>query len=427
MQGEQDRIKLNQPLREAQVCRQPEMIHYRRGSLTSERCLSRQWSKCSLCSIDSSDDEELLPMPGRESHTSDIDQFLIYIQRVKIQPRFETCTPFCEQFWIFMKEVLEKAKSVGYCELPDSDKTDQKGPEENEAFIAKIQNTAIINPINPHLIAEDSGISLDEVLTELIYATIVGCVTMEWGPSCERTSGCCAHQKRNSRKSQVQTVFCNGCRYTNAIEVLQKIKVVFRLNPDVFYVLAENYHGIIPSEAKDMTYMYTIVPATFTGSGFRYSIGCGGDDMIRPSLPAGCYRMHCPVTLTDNFLEVERDATDDDEACVLPVHVSDLLYYKGGKQRNVLKVEHGKIHMDIFTDTQSFFVCWILPNVDDEGLTMLIQQENPPFTSAYRVMENPTYQSILENTEIELEHFNEAVHKMKLESDLIGSVSDQLE
>lgn len=58
---------------------------------------------------------------------------------------------------------------------------------------------------------------------------------------------------------------------------------------------------------------------------------------------------------------------------------------------------------------------------------MLIQQENPPFTSAYRVMENPTYQSILENTETELEHFNEAVHKMKLESDLIGSVSDQLE
>lgn len=400
--------------------RQPELIHYRRGNLTPER--SRQWSKCSLCSIDD-DEEQLLPIPGRESHSSDMDQFLIYVQRVKLQPRFEGCTPFSAPFWIFMKKVLEGAEPVGYCELPDSDETDQKGPEDNDAFIAKVQNTACINPINPELIADQSSVPLDEVLTELLYATLVGLVTMKWGPSCEsQLSGCCAcpprqKRKKNSRRPNVPIVYCNGCTYKNAIQVLQKIRVVFRLNPDVFYVLAEEYFAILPPSTKDITLLYVIVPATFTGSGFRYSIGCGGDDMIRPNLPAGRYRMHCPVTLTNSYLEVERDATDDDEACVLPVHVSDLLYYKGGSQRKVLQVEHGMIHMDIFTDTQSFFVCWLLRDVDDEALAAMMLEAREPSTSAHRLMDNATYQSIFEGTETEVEHFNGAVRKMKLDGD----------
>ena len=227
-----------------------------------------------------------------------------------------------------MKNVLEKAQSVGYCELPDADESDQKGPEENEAFIAKIQNTACINPINPQAIVDQTGISLDEVLVELLYAAIVGLVTMEWTPSCVSTSSgrlTCYHKQRlRSRKAQVPIEFCSGCRYKNAIEVLRKINVVFHLNSDVFYVLAVNFHATLPPETINKTYMYVVVPATFTGSGFRFSIGCGGDDMIRPNLPAGRYRMHCPVTLTNNYLEVERDTTDDDDECVLDVHVSDL-------------------------------------------------------------------------------------------------------
>ena len=419
MQGEVERSRSNRAIREASDKRQPELIHFRRGNITPERCLSRQWSKCSLCSIDSCDEEELLPIPGQESHTSDMNQFLIYVQRVKLQPRFETCTPFCTTFWIFMKNVLEKAQSVGYCELPDADESDQKGPEENEAFIAKIQNTACINPINPQAIVDQTGISLDEVLVELLYAAIVGLVTMEWTPSCVSTSSgrlTCYHKQRlRSRKAQVPIEFCSGCRYKNAIEVLRKINVVFHLNSDVFYVLAVNFHATLPPETINKTYMYVVVPATFTGSGFRFSIGCGGDDMIRPNLPAGRYRMHCPVTLTNNYLEVERDTTDDDDECVLDVHVSDLFHYKGGKQRKVLKVKHGMIHMDIFTDTQPFFVCWILPDMDDESMAKVMQVEQPNFISAQRLMENPTYQSIFEYTEIEVDHFNEAVRKMKLD------------
>ena len=80
--------------------------------------------------------------------------------------------------------------------------------------------------------------------------------------------------------------------------------------------------------------------------------------MFRPALKAGKYRMHCPVALTENYLVVERDATEQDEPVVLPVHVSDLVYHEGARHKT-LRVPHGKVHLDIFTDTQSFFVCWI--------------------------------------------------------------------
>jgi hypothetical protein len=47
-----------------------------------------------------------------------------------------------------------------------------------------------------------------------------------------------------------------------------------------------------PSEQSIAANMaFAMVPATFSGSGFRYSFGCGGEKELRPVLPAGKYRM----------------------------------------------------------------------------------------------------------------------------------------
>jgi hypothetical protein len=45
------------------------------------------WEGCSLCSGTATDDDldndDLVPIPGRESHTSDIDQYLLYVAELK--------------------------------------------------------------------------------------------------------------------------------------------------------------------------------------------------------------------------------------------------------------------------------------------------------------------------------------------------------
>jgi hypothetical protein len=60
---------------------------------------------------------------------------------------------------------------------------------------------------------------------------------------------------------------------------------------DVFYAMAEGI-ACQPSEAsKAANKLFAPVPATFSGSGFRFSLGCGGDKQIGPLLGKGRYRM----------------------------------------------------------------------------------------------------------------------------------------
>ena len=59
-------------------------------------------------------------------------------------------------------------------------------------------------------------------------------------------------------------------------------------------------------------------------------------------LEPGRYRMHCPVAKTDNYLVVERDASDKDKAVKLNVKVSDLVFNhtKGNKKVELQTIQH---------------------------------------------------------------------------------------
>jgi len=400
--------------------RQPDtamMVEKREKIGPRRSLLSRQWSNCSLCSIDSLDLEETLPIPGRESHTSDMDAFCWHVHRLQALGRLEGDPSINVKFWRFIRIVLEGAHEVGYSGFTDTEEVATKGPKDNSAFANKIRNTSIINPIHPAVIAKEADVPLDDVLTELVYATRSGMVTMRWAPGCERYGRFVCYNRKQSR-IQPKKYYCNGCKYTNAIDCLRKIKVAFVLNLEVFYVLAENFEFKAMKKAMKEDEMFAIVPATFTGSGFRYSLGCGGDQMLRPALAAGKYRMHCPIAMADSCLVVERDATEDDEPHVLAVHVSDIVYRGGADQVKMLTVPHGKIHMDIYTDTQSFFVCWMKKDNNDQDVFPVPSEEDRPrLLSAQELMANVTYQQVFENSEFESEHFNSAVKRMVLEPD----------
>lgn len=234
-------------------------------------------------------DDSRLPLPGRESHTCDLDQFDFYLNKIRASKRHKCETPFDEVLWRFIRSQLENAKPVGYEELSDSTAVVAKGPQDNAAFMKKMVATGILNPIHPNLIADQTSIPLEQVLTELLYATKSGMMSLKLAPDCKRCgSMVCVLDKFGKLP---KGAYCEGCRYYNLLDSTSKIKVIFLLNNDVFYVLAENF-ACQPSKASlAATKVFAMVPATFSGSGFRYSIGCGGDKMIAPALRAGRYRM----------------------------------------------------------------------------------------------------------------------------------------
>lgn len=178
-----------------------------------------------------------------------------------------------------------------------------------------------------------------------------------------------------------------------------KIKVMFLLNSDVLYVLAENYACTPSAESMSHTSVFAAVPANSTGSGYSYSIGTGEDTEIAPALEPGRYRMHCPVAKTDNYLVVKRRAEDGDKAVRLNMKVSELVHRRG-KQRRELEVPHGRIQFDIFPDTRSFFVLWVQKDVDDRTLMHLPEEERPTFTSAARVMHHPIFNALFQDGQV---------------------------
>jgi len=181
----------------------------------------------------------VMPIRGRESHTADLDAFDRYVDVLRNASRPSTIGPYSDDFWAHIRGVLEAAVPVGFEELPDRDAVVPKGPADCAKFLGKVVATASINPIHPNIVADAAGLPLGTVLNELFCATRLGLVDMHWAPLCERCgSMACA-------KSRIEdlpgSTYCGGCQYENTVDCLEKIKVIFTLNRDVYYVLMENF------------------------------------------------------------------------------------------------------------------------------------------------------------------------------------------
>jgi len=387
------------------------------------------------------------PVFGRESHTADMDVFDRYVDLLRAEreqmieidehrqhqatsdestPRSDNddasrtttstcnaCVPFNSDFWSYVRSILSTAKPVGFTELDDPRGVVPKGPDEADAFLQKAIGIGPINPIVPANLAQSGGFAEETVLSELLYATRVGMVRIQFAPECDR---CGSVVTARDRLGDIPPwASCGGCHQPNHIHSMDRIKVLFVLNPDILYVLADNFACTPSAESMEKTVIFAAVPATATGSGFRYSVGIGGEKELRPALDPGRYRMHCPVARTDNFLVVQRKATEEDEPYRLDLRVSNVVCdaqtcsplprpergdtddtdgATDAEYRSRLKtltVPHGKIHFDVLPDTNSFFVLWVQEDADDDVLMRLPEEERESYTKASSVIHNPVF------------------------------------
>lgn len=307
--------------------------------------------------------------------------------------------PFNKKFWTYFRSILQHAKPVGFSELENPTATLPKGPQDATAFISKVIAIKSINPIQPAALAKEGGFEEEEVLAELLYATSVGLVAMRFAPECVQCGSAVMDTDMLGRIPNRAN--CAGCNAPNTMDSLDTIKVMFLLNADVLYVLAENFACTPSAESMSHTKVFAAVPATATGSGFSYSIGTGEGTEIAPGLEPGKYRMHCPVAKTDNYLVVRRKSNETERPVTLRMKVSDLVCkHPMGKERAVLTVPHGRIQFDVLPDTKSFFVLWIQSDEDSKKLMFLPQEERDIYTPASKVMHHPIFNALFHEQQV---------------------------
>mmetsp|Transcript_15703 Transcript_15703/g.24425 ORF Transcript_15703/g.24425 Transcript_15703/m.24425 type:complete len:601 (+) Transcript_15703:59-1861(+) len=361
--------------------------------LVKSRRRSSAVSRRSSVAIEDKQVDQIL-IDGRESHTSDLAALSRYLARMQDYHRHSSDTPYNKQFWDYIYAMLEEhGQPLGFG--PDDDPTAivAKGPEDAMAFLCKKFVLDPLSPINPSVIAEAANVTLDIALTELLYANKIGLVSMKFAPECTRCGGAvCAASRLCFFADSSKPIHCDGCSYGNFITQLDQISVVFFLHPSVLYLLFDGF-GCNPSkESQAATIMMAPVPATTTGSGFRYSVGCGDKPMMPEPLGKGRYRMHCLIAGTENYLDILDDAPEDeDEAHILPINISDIKVKGHDHERPSIEVPHGRIHFDVTPDTQSLFALWVQHNVSDETVFSLPKIERAPYTSAARILHHPAY------------------------------------
>ena len=368
-------------------------------SVESQRVRDTSGSKRTSEAVDLSHNHSLTPplISGRPSHSVDIQCFERYLERLRAYPRASTDALLHEGFWASVRAILEPHTSDGTELYSRADeRLSQGGPDSVAEIVRRVVGLAPLNPIHPVQLAARLELSHDQVLTELLYATQVGLVTMRWAPECLR---CGSAVKIVSQLKQLpRHAFCNGCQQENEIRSLDKVMVTFTLNPEILYILANHYACTLSKASAEENVCFVPLIANDSGAGTRYSFGCASEDNLGPALPKGRYRMHCPVAMTDNYLEVERDAREEDAPWSLPYQVSEMLSPVGQMElggvvgaTKTLHAPHGRIHFDIHPDTRSFFVLWVQRAVDEDRLLHLPAEERAPYSSASEVINHSAF------------------------------------
>lgn len=353
-------------------------------------------------------------VPGRESHTADLLEFDSYCQKIDAlkRDRKQESPAGAKTFWSYVISILDKAVPIGFEGDPDASIVLPKGPSDYQKLFRKMKDTEILNPINPVAISKASGVPIGDVLTELLFATKVGLVSMKWSPFCERCMAPVCTLDWGKDDPPIHA-YCQGCRYRNTIECMSKIKVLFVLTQEVFYVLSQNFQCTASESIMEVTEAKVHIPATSSGSGWRVYAGCGEEEglMYRPALPPGLYRMHCPLICTQNYLRVKREAKENDEPFDLEIHHSELVVRPGDEQRT-LTAPHGKIHFNIHPDMKSDWIFWVTENVDDDNMFFLPPEERGKFMTAFEVLEQKIFQELFKDQIDEMVY--DAVSQMKL-------------
>lgn len=276
------------------------------------------------------DFSKYIPIHGKESHTVNLENFDACIEPMKAFKRNPLDNPFCEKFWNKVREILVGCSPLHFDETPLEKSNIEKvtpalaaetmkltaGTFYIEKFVA-MGKSEFMDIIEPYLYNPDDGslhknmnvfltpmhpvlmtfvteLDLDTIITELLYASQVDLTVMKWSPVCER---CASITCARANIAQIPDVtYCPGCRYKNTTDCLEKVQVFFEFNHSVFYVMFENYQCAPSTASVESTELLTMIPASYQRRGFQVNIGCG-KEKLRPCLPKGNYRVHCPGIL----------------------------------------------------------------------------------------------------------------------------------
>lgn len=363
----------------------------------------------------------LAPMPilGRASHTSNLQRFEQKYEQLKAYPREKTDSSLNVEFWQKVRGILASCQDpVGYEESPNSTDAVAKGPEDIQKFAGRVGALSLINPIYPAALAKSVEIEIEDVLTELLYACKVGMLQIRWAPECIRCGS--AVVLSNFLGDLPSHAHCGGCQQENTISHLDRIMVTFTFSPEILYILANNYPCTPSPTSMEANLCFVPMPATNNGSGFRYSFGCGESPM-GDAFPKGKYRVHCPVSMTDHYLVVERDSTESDDPHVLDYYISEMVVTDPYADRKVVSIPHGKVHFNLFPDTRSFFVLWVQENLDEETLMCLPDQSRMGYTSAQELINHPSFYLFEDQIVPQGTHSLEMSEVVLVFTDIVGS------
>lgn len=390
---------------------------FRRSSAKGGRKFDRQSTTTSAyvrqseteCRIRQDNHDQIL-IDDRESHTSDLQKFDRFVLTLIDVDRNPNDTPYEDSLWNYIRETLEThGGSADYIPLKKKSEFSHMTADDAAKFMAKFEGLDLINPINPHKLADATNLPLSVVLTELVYSTSIGLTTLKFAPQCQRCGGSTMHTSSMERfdEPKEEIIACNMCNYPNHVTSFDTIAAVFFLHPSVLYVLAKNF-GCYPSrETLRITYLCAPVPANAMGSGVRYSIGCNDQhSVLEKPLPKGRYRGHCPISSTSFLLDVQDNAPKDDSMiCRVPLKVSDLLISKPMQHTSstvtdvdnpVISVPHGRIHFDISPDTNTLFCLWLQKHVSDDTVYRLPKEERSAITTAADILHHPSFNRYFE-------------------------------
>ena len=196
--------------------------------------------------------------------------------------------------------------------------------------------------------------------------------------------------------------------------------VTFTLKSEILYVLANNYACTPSQDSMTHNVCFAPMPATNNGSGFRYSFGCG-ETPLGEAIPIGEYRVHCPVSMTDHYLVVEKDADDQDDPFVIDYRISEVVVSDPLADLKSIRVPHGRVHFDLFPDTRSFFVLWIQENRDEDTLLCLPPPERCSYTSASQVINHSAFHLFSDQIVPQGTHSFEISDTILVFTDIVGS------
>lgn len=155
---------------------------------TQSSARRRRWSTLEPVDISIKYDTERVR--NQDIATADLRTFDMYVEEIKTSVRPDTSTPFEPKVWEHIREALGHAHALGFSPSQEPNSFQVKSTEESMKVVTNWDHFRWLMPIYPNEIAEKTGLPLNTVIAELLYASSVGMMDVVWSAECVNCGEC---------------------------------------------------------------------------------------------------------------------------------------------------------------------------------------------------------------------------------------------